>query len=653
MKTLSYLSLLTALLITSGCNSSSSSSSPSATNQPEIEDPVSDHSVLPGPAALYADRPAAPQLENRGAWQAEPILISGASAYRQGEFLYQDFLYDDYGAAGNANPFSQGNVAPGKAGTLEYPTDPVYANNAADLVEFRIKPGNDSTLIRVTVNTLINPEVLAFTLAIGESAAARAWPFEAGVSSPAELFLTMHGYDAVVQDAASGAELFPAPDVDVSLERRQIEVSIPHELWQPGRSTVALRLGVGLWDVAANTYAIPSLSPSATTPGGAALNGAALFNMGFRYDEPIPEVVLIPLSAEEFEASNRKEMWRDANQAAALATGNVSNFVAQVDFAKLQDAIDDESQVPTTGVLNRIYASSVEPHQGVDPAKACGRFPTDCDGQYGNQLQPYSLYVPDGEEPQSGWGLSLLLHALGQNHNAYNGSTYPEVLAHRGKGTLVMTPLSRGFDGDYSDLTELDLFEVWADVARHYPIDSDWVISTGYSMGGGGTYKMISRWPDLFAAGMGGGAVPVAEQGGQFANFSNLPMMFWVAALDEATPVNRSKESQQILTELGQEFLFDVFFNLEHLTFPINDAWYPVADFLGEHRINRNPPGIRYLRDPRFDSERVGLVADHAYWVSDMRVRDPDSDPQGLVDIFSEGFGVATCLLYTSDAADE
>ena len=44
----------------------------------------------PGPAVLYAETPAAPQLENTGIWQAPPILISGASAYRCGEFIYQD-----------------------------------------------------------------------------------------------------------------------------------------------------------------------------------------------------------------------------------------------------------------------------------------------------------------------------------------------------------------------------------------------------------------------------------------------------------------------------------------------------------------------------------------------------------------------------------
>src|SRR4051812_3683927 len=52
----------------------------------------------PGPDVLYAPPATALQLANGGIWQAPPILVSGATAYRDGEFLYQDFLYDDRGA---------------------------------------------------------------------------------------------------------------------------------------------------------------------------------------------------------------------------------------------------------------------------------------------------------------------------------------------------------------------------------------------------------------------------------------------------------------------------------------------------------------------------------------------------------------------------
>src|SRR4051794_34003408 len=59
----------------------------------------------PGPDLLYAGPAAAPQLTNPAPWKPAPILVSGATSYRDGEFLYQDFLYDDHGAnAGTPDP---------------------------------------------------------------------------------------------------------------------------------------------------------------------------------------------------------------------------------------------------------------------------------------------------------------------------------------------------------------------------------------------------------------------------------------------------------------------------------------------------------------------------------------------------------------------
>jgi len=53
----------------------------------------------PGPDVLYAPAPAAPQLENRDPhFSAAPLLVSGHEAYVAGEYLYQDFLYDDFGS---------------------------------------------------------------------------------------------------------------------------------------------------------------------------------------------------------------------------------------------------------------------------------------------------------------------------------------------------------------------------------------------------------------------------------------------------------------------------------------------------------------------------------------------------------------------------
>src|SRR4051812_1823095 len=203
----------------------------------------------PGPDLLYAPPASAPELENTGVWKAAPILVSGASAYRDGEFLYQDYLFDDHGAAGApdpTDPFSQ-SFAP-KHGTLTYPTDAAYANNAADLVELRAKPLADSTAFRITLNMLKDPQRTAFTVALGSSPAPRPWPHGAGVSSPAALFLTVHGTSAELLDAATGRPLGPAPSASVDRERRQVDVRVAHAAWDPGDGVVRMAAGVGLWD---------------------------------------------------------------------------------------------------------------------------------------------------------------------------------------------------------------------------------------------------------------------------------------------------------------------------------------------------------------------------------------------------------------------
>src|SRR2546421_332504 len=106
-------------------------------------------------------------------------------------------------------------------------------------------PLASATAFRVTMNTLRDSERTAFTIALGDSPEARAWPFGAGVRSPARLFLTVHGSTAVLTDAATGAPVSPAPTASVNLASRQIDVRVQHAAWNPGTSVVRMEAGVG------------------------------------------------------------------------------------------------------------------------------------------------------------------------------------------------------------------------------------------------------------------------------------------------------------------------------------------------------------------------------------------------------------------------
>src|SRR3954453_18831809 len=208
----------------------------------------------PGAPILYEPLADAPQLQNSGVWQAPPILVSGASAYRDGEFLYQDYLYDDSGALGNPvqnDPRFSGNSFSRPAGTYTYPTNTAkYANNAADIVELRIKPVPGATAFRITLNTIKDADAAATTIALGGTPGLPvAWPHGANVSSPADLFLTVHGNTAELVSAASGQPVGATPPTaSLDTTRRQITVTVPHGSWDPTGQIVRLAAGTGLWN---------------------------------------------------------------------------------------------------------------------------------------------------------------------------------------------------------------------------------------------------------------------------------------------------------------------------------------------------------------------------------------------------------------------
>ncbi len=599
----------------------------------------------PGPDILYARPAQAPQLRNVGVWQAPPILISATSAYRDGEFLYQDLLYDDHGARGQRDPGDPRRTVDETAatpnGSYTYPTDRAYAGNAADFVEIRVKPLAGATAFRVTLNSLTDPDLVAFTIAIGGTPGVlREIPHGAGAQTPADLFLTVHGREAELLDAATGQPA-GAPEVSVSLERRQFDVRVEHADWDPGLATVRLAAVAGLWDAQAGSYLAPGPAATATTPGGAGglTDPSAIFNVAFRAQEPF--------QGPDFSVLTDATWWRDRLQAQALTRHDISPFFAQVDFAKLAARTNDETAVPKDGPMNRILASRFDLGQGIDFSKSClpGTLPASCTGEYLGRLQPYSIYVPRKPQPAAGYGLTLLLHSYGGTYNQYSTSRNQSQLGERGEGSIVITPEGRGPDGWYFDYPGADTFEVWADVARRYRLDPDWTVISGYSMGGYGTFKLASQFPDLFAraqttVGPSGFSSPSANTRAQLESLRNVPILMWAGGADASVPVSDTQPQADRLDALGYRYEYDLFAGAIHLLPAFNDQYQPAADFLGTAKVDRDPAHVTYMYNPAMDFSAVGTAAGHAYWVSDVRLRDAAANGgRGLVDVRSEGFG--------------
>jgi hypothetical protein len=607
----------------------------------------------PGPDILYAPPADAPQLHNTAGWRADPILVSGATSYRDGEFVYQDFLYDDHGANGGqrdpGDPRAGDDTFSLPNGTYTYPTGPGYAQNLADLVELRVRHLADATAFRLTLNTMTSVHRVAATIAIGSSPAPVPFPHGANATAPAELFLTVHGPHADLLDA-TGAARSPAPQVSVFAESRQIEVRVPHAAWHPGSGSVRLAAGVGLWDEAADRYLVPAGAATATTPGGAGALPAppAFFNVAFRSGEPYPDV------SDPSNTIGNPAWWRDQQQGTDLRTGDLSRFHADVDFGKLAAGTRDDGGVPKSGPINRILVSHFETKQGVDFGYECGSS-AGCLGELRGRLLPYALYVP--KKTPARYGFTPLMHSLGANYNQYSATRNQSQFGERGRGHLIATPSGRGPDGWYVEHPGAEVFEVWADVARHYRLDPALTSVAGYSMGGYGTYRFATQYPDLFARGqptvgppgIGVWAPPADPQPGgaqsntfrQLASLRNVPFLLWNASGDELVPYAGAREQAAGFDRLGYRYEFDTFAPAEHLTLAVHDQYAPAAAFLGDARVDRDPPHVTYVRNPKMDFPGVQTVADHAYWLSAIALRDGGgAAPLGTVDARSEGFGI-------------
>lgn len=594
----------------------------------------------PGPEILYRPLARSPQLENTGPWRAAPIMVSGTRSYRQGEFVYQDFLYDDR--------------------ALPYPDEPGrYAGNAADIVEVRLAPLSASLAVRVTYNSMLDPHAVASTIMLGNSATSRPLPHGAGAVSPGEIFVTVHGCEGDLVRAADGHKLRQRPVVTTDLRRRQVHVEVPYSAFDPrGKKDVRIGAAAGLWDEAAGRY----LRPDPARP--------AFYNVAFRdYGRWV------------------QNTWHDESQTSALAKGDLTPLAARVDFVKLagrrrDDLVGKPGGVPKSGPMNRIHVSHFEFRQGRGVNTGGGILdytcePPQCEYTYSGRLQPYTVYVPSAPPRPRGYGLVVNLHGASSNHNhfesgppgPYIANNTPEAelrpagqeeldtwrtLAEAGRPSIMLAVNARGPTYFYHGLAAADVFEAWADAAGHYRLDPTFTIQSGSSMGGYGSYKFGAQFPDLFAGlfpnvGPGGPAiahVPGAgtpttlrgETAPMFASLRHVPVLATNGLNDPAVPLTTTTNNMRALQELGYRYDYWYFgspYAIGHAEFRpyAADAYRELQR--QAPRVVRDPGRVTYVVNPAMIERRYGLDSDHAYWVHGIVPR--DGTALGSVDVVSHG----------------
>ena len=614
--------------------------------------PQTSSGARPGPAPLYAPAPAAPQLANSAPFSAQPLLVSGTDAYRGGEYLYQDYLYDDRGA--DIRPLSTpglNTLSSPPDGDLLYPIGARYARNAADFVEFRTTVTASDVVYRITLNTVREQDAAVVGIGLDTDCAgdeAENWPRQAGISSQGlDEFVTAWGTGGEVTSFGAVADTtaaLPAGSVSMDTERNQMTIRVPRtsgggalDPKPPGQphETWCQVAGAGLWDATQMRWkpAPAGENPGADTPAsGGSRSAPGVFNLAFRFDEQ-DSVTKMPGGNPQTPSTTfpGTGAWFEFQQSQALAAGSTQKkFRATVDYAKVMTGATEAAHPPRR-VQARIYPSAIEPFEGVQAAN-----PT-----FGGRLQPYLLVVPPALTGPP--GLTFSLHSLGGNYSQFLEYS-PTQLKQFGdeRGDLVATPLSRSQSGFYQNTSELDFFEVWADVARNFTLDSERVALTGYSMGGYGTYKLAAEYPDLFATAFTAVGPPSSGSeptGPLLENLRWVPFLNWAQAVDELVPYPGPRAQQDRFTNLGLRSQLWTFPEGEHLTLAILDEWGPARDHLGMARVKRDPWRVDYVFQPQNDKPELGLIHDHAYWVSGLRARDATGSNRGRVSARSLAFG--------------
>jgi dienelactone hydrolase len=615
--------------------------------------------VPAGPAAAATAHRADGNLSD---WTGTPTMLSGQTRISNGELIYTDWLYDDYGAdldQATNRPAFRAALAPTK-GDYRYPTNEArYGNNAADLRELRVATDGYGLHVVVFLQTMKVRDAAAFTLAIdgNDTRDTDLWPDGVGIAAPkADHFITSWGTGGFVTDGVG--KRIRIPRQATNLAENAIEVDVPwKDLPNLRGRTVRLYMVSGLADPAAGRYLQPQPgNPTATSPGGGAPGSTAAFDSAFDPQETFTRFL---------------SHWGEEKQSQALAQSDVSTLGQQVDLGTLEGGYSDNYQPAPGRFYDRIFRSSQSYGEGINLKNPTGpNVGGSPDPQFLSPYQPYGLYIPASYAAENPAPLLINGHSLDVNHNEYEAVS-PNLYKQLGDDRLsfVITPLARGMDTWYIDSGFQDVLEAWDDLKAHYSIDPDLTSIGGYSMGGYMTYRMGLLMPDKFAAAAAyvgppayqlwappsppqpSSAYQVAGQTNNIiTNALDLPYEINDTGGDELVPVAGARAQAQTFTDLGRAHEFYFYPAGDHFALIAGDEWGHTQGFLDRYpQRNLFPLEVAYRRYPSMDLPQLGHRFDGAYWVQGMVVRTPTDtcaagtascqSAFGQVDATTYGFG--------------
>lgn len=209
--------------------------------------------------------------------------------------------------------------------------------------------------------------------------------------------------------------------------------------------------------------------------------------------------------------------------------------------------------------------------------------------KYGGGEMPYRIHLPEGYDGKKKYPLVLFLHGAGERgsdnwqhmganavwRNAWTNGTDPGLRDR----VIILAPqcpanrkwVNSDWSGHSYDFSRTRMSEelkavhgILMHVLKTRKVDRKRLYITGLSMGGYGTWDMIMRYPDLFAA-----AAPVCG-GGSPAHAGRIAAMpIWVfhGADDEVVPAEASRMMVEALKKVKSSVKYTEYSGVGH------DSW--------------------------------------------------------------------------------
>ncbi|MEY2475014.1 MAG: hypothetical protein QOG87_329 [Actinomycetota bacterium] len=515
-------------------------------------------------------------------------LVAGEESFVAGTHVWTDYAYDDRGP--NTNGLAGGDGS--------YPANP-YPGNTADLIQLQLGTDTGGSL---TIGAVLETLVDGAEAVIGVGLDTDANPGTGATSVPGGQWKNREalGLEQMVLLGTDGAGSVQAWNGEAWADAGAVDVHVDRVRNLVSATVPALPPGTATW----NAVGVAGMQDG---EGRSWVDGAQpIYDLAYvRAEDPVNEVAF---ALREQVPQLGFVPYQDKDQADILV-GAIGAHRAIADVRFGTTATQDP---PVRQGFNAfLYHSRAPVPEGVqsDPLV------------YNGPYMPYAVWVPPNLPASP--PLLVFLHGANQYQNVnlvhFNNPQSQLVKSSYDVPAVVIFPNGRT-TGWGSPLADRDALDSIADVLARpaLQIDEDRIVLSGVSSGGMGTYRLASRYPDLFtgAYSLVGGGTALLE------NLTNVPFRASNGLADPLVNVNTWRTSADALDAAGTvDYRIVLVHNRSH-DGPLAEGNCYYLDLLGRDRV-KDPARVRFTA-PAFDKaiDDLGLQPTGAYWVSAMTARD-------------------------------